>query len=78
MIGDEQAWLQRGDSPGDYPGKGCLLYPNVTFGGVLPAQQLVKNKTTAIVAGGRWRWVVSWARSREGGFGRGDDDHVFR
>ena len=31
--------------PGTILGRDCLVYPNVTLGGVLPAQCLVKNKT---------------------------------
>ena len=32
-------------NPGAVIGRDCLLYPNVTFTGVLPARRLVKNKT---------------------------------
>ena len=32
-------------NPGAVIGRDCLLYPNVTFNGVLPARRLVKNKT---------------------------------
>ena len=31
-------------NPGAIIGRDCLLYPNVTFTGVLPARRLVKNK----------------------------------
>ena len=39
--------------PGTILGRDCLLYPNVTFGGVLPAQRLVKNKNELTVVA-RW------------------------
>jgi len=32
-------------NPGAIIGRDCVLYPNVTFTGVLPAKRLVKNKT---------------------------------
>ena len=36
-------------NPGAVIGRDCLLYPNVTFTGVLPARRLVKNKTELTV-----------------------------
>jgi len=36
-------------NPGAIIGRDCLLYPNVTFTGVLPARRLVKNKTELTV-----------------------------
>ena len=36
-------------NPGAIIGRDCLLYPNVTFTGVLPARRLVKNKTELAV-----------------------------
>ncbi|MEC8973620.1 MAG: DapH/DapD/GlmU-related protein, partial [Verrucomicrobiota bacterium] len=36
-------------NPGAIIGRDCLLYPNVTFTGVLPARRLVKNKTKLAV-----------------------------
>ena len=30
--------------PGTIIGQDCVLYPNINFGGVLSARQLVKNK----------------------------------
>ena len=36
-------------NPGAVIGRACLLYPNVTFTGVLPARRLVKNKTELTV-----------------------------
>ena len=39
--------------PGTILGRDCLLYPNVTFGGVLPAQRLVKNKNELTVVARR-------------------------
>ena len=39
--------------PGTILGRDCLLYPNVTLGGVLPAQRLVKNKNELTVTARR-------------------------
>ena len=36
-------------NPGTIIGRDCVLYPNVTFTGVLPAKRLVKNKTELAV-----------------------------
>ena len=36
-------------NPGAVIGRDCLLYPNITFTGVLPARRLVKNKTELTV-----------------------------
>ena len=36
-------------NPGAIIGRDCVLYPNVTFTGVLPAKRLVKNKTELAV-----------------------------
>ena len=36
-------------NPGSIIGRDCVLYPNVTFTGVLPAKRLVKNRTELVV-----------------------------
>ena len=36
-------------NPGAVIGRDCLLYPNLTFTGVLPAKRLVKNRTELVV-----------------------------